>query len=104
MHEITLVSPFPPGRALCERGSGGWGRQSKLKAGAAGGKEGKPPAGHSGGKVNRHHKGQAAPPGAGDSPPQCRPGSAAGHLHGKGCKCRRQFNAGDARGEAPCMK
>ena len=43
MHEITLVSPFPPGRALCERGSGGWGQQSKLKAGSASDKEGKPP-------------------------------------------------------------
>ena len=64
MHEITLVSPFPPGRALCERGSGGWGQQSKLKAGVAGDKEGKPPAGYSGGKVNRHRKEQA-PPGAG---------------------------------------
>ena len=32
------ISPFPPGR-----GSGGWGQQSKLKAGAAGDKEGKPP-------------------------------------------------------------
>ena len=37
------VSPFPPGRALCERGSGGWGRQRQLTAGAAGDKEGKPP-------------------------------------------------------------
>ena len=55
-----LVSPFPPGR-----GSGGWGQQSKLKAGAAGDKEGKPPAGYSGGKVSRHRKGQATPPGAG---------------------------------------
>ncbi len=64
LHEITLVSPFPPGRALCERGSGGWGRQSNLKAGAAGDKEGKPPAGYSGGKVSRLRKGQA-PPGAG---------------------------------------
>ena len=45
LHEITLVSPFPPGRALCERGSGGWGQQSNLKAGSAGDKEGKPPAG-----------------------------------------------------------
>ena len=32
------VSPFPPGR-----GSGGWGQESQLKAGAAGDKEGKPP-------------------------------------------------------------
>ena len=32
------ISPFPGGE-----GAGGWGRQSKLKAGRAGGKEGKPP-------------------------------------------------------------
>ncbi len=53
------VSPFPPGRALCERGSGGWGRQSKLKAGTAGDKEGKPPCGHHSGKVSRRPVGQA---------------------------------------------
>ena len=28
----------------------------------------------------------------------------AGHLLGRLCKCRRRSNAGDARGEAPCMK
>ncbi len=44
LHEITLVSPFPLGRALCERGQGD-GAESKRKAGQAGGKEGKPPAG-----------------------------------------------------------
>ena len=37
--EITLVSPFPPGR-----GSGGWGQERKLKAGAAGNQKSKPPA------------------------------------------------------------
>ncbi len=35
------VSPFPLGR-----GAGGWGKESKLKAGLTGDKEGKPPAGH----------------------------------------------------------
>ena len=100
MHEITLVSPFPPGRGL-----GGWGQQSKLKAEVAGGKEGKPPAGYSGGKVSRHRKGQA-PRRVRDyaTPSQCRPGSVAGLLYGEVCKCRRRSNAGDARGEAPCMK
>ena len=29
---------------------------------------------------------------------------AVGHLYGRNCKCRKRFNAGDARGEAPCMK
>ena len=89
LHEITLVSPFPPGR-----GVGGWGQQSKLKAGVAGDKEGKPPR-----RVQRR-QGQPAPQGASPAGcvvrphPQCRPGSAAGHLHGKGCTCRRRFRAG----------
>ena len=26
------------------------------------------------------------------------------HLYGKDCKCRKQSDAGDARGEAPCIK
>ena len=39
--KITLISPFPPGR-----GAGGWGQQSKLKAGLAGDQPGKPPFGH----------------------------------------------------------
>ena len=30
--------------------------------------------------------------------------SFAGHLLGRFCKCRRRSNAGDARGEAPCIK
>ena len=38
MHEITIVFPFPPGR-----GSGGWGKESTLKAGIAGDQKGKPP-------------------------------------------------------------
>ena len=80
------------------------GVEAKLKAGATGGKEGKPPAGYSGGKVSRHRRGKP-PAGCVVRPlPQCRPGSAAGHLHGKGCTCRRRSNAGDARGEAPCIK
>ena len=67
------ISPFPPGR-----GSGGWGQETKLKAGQAGGKEGKPPlrtpqrqgqpaikqastpCGHHSGKVSRQPAGQAA--------------------------------------------
>ena len=28
----------------------------------------------------------------------------SGHHSGRANKCRRQFNAGDARGEAPCIK
>ena len=30
--------------------------------------------------------------------------SPAGHLLGKFCKCRGRLNAGDARGEAPCIR
>ena len=44
LHKITLISPFPLGRALCERGSGGWGLGNNLKAGSAGGKESTSPA------------------------------------------------------------
>ena len=39
------ISPFPPGRGL-----GGWGQQSKLKAGLVGDKESTPPLGHRFGK------------------------------------------------------
>ena len=31
LHKITLISPFPLGRALCERGSGGWGQKRKRR-------------------------------------------------------------------------
>ena len=40
LHKKTKISPFPPGRSLCERGSGGWGQGSTLKAGSAGDKRG----------------------------------------------------------------
>ena len=30
--------------------------------------------------------------------------SVPGYLHGRVCKCRAPPSAGDARGEAPCMK
>ena len=44
LHKKTKNLPLPHGgRALCERGSGGWGQQSNLKAGSAGDQEGKPP-------------------------------------------------------------
>ena len=59
------ISPFPPGRGL-----GGWGQQSKLKAGAAGDKEGKPPLRFRNGKVSRQPAGQVPP-----SPPRRARGS-----------------------------
>ena len=48
------ISPFPPGR-----GSGGWGKESKLKAGLTGGKEGTPPCGCRIGRVDRRQRRQA---------------------------------------------
>ena len=60
LHKKTKNLPLPRrGRALCERGAGGIGAESKLKAGAAGDKQGKPPTGDSGGKVSRQPAGQA---------------------------------------------
>ena len=41
-----------------------------------------------------------APPGAANA--EGKPPS--GHLLGRFCKCRRRSNAGDARGEAPCIR
>ena len=66
-----LVSPFPPGRALCERGSGDGGNKASQRQGQQAAKKASHPTG-------------------------CR--------FGRVCKCRRRSNAGDARGEAPCMK
>ena len=60
LHKITYSLPLPAGK-----GGGGWGQQSKLKAGLAGDKEGTPPAGDSGGKVSRQPAGQAPLPPAG---------------------------------------
>ena len=42
------ISPFPPGR-----GVGGWGQQSKLKAGLAGDKAGTPPVGDNSGRSSQ---------------------------------------------------
>ena len=41
------------------------------------------------------------PPGARDAPSQRRPASAAGHLHGRVCKCRKRSNAGVPGAVAP---
>ena len=60
LHEITLVSPFPPGR-----GAGGWGRNRKLKAGAGGRpKPPRPPTRQHGGRANKCRAGARPPPGA----------------------------------------
>ncbi len=72
------ISPFPPGR-----GSGGWGQQSKLKAGAAGDKQGKPPL--------RIPERQGQPTTSRASPPPARdtrPCSGAARVQPRGCKGR----------------
>ena len=56
------------------------------------------------GRVNRQHRGKPSP-GACFSGSACAAsGLMPGYLHGRVCKCRKRSNAGDARGEAPCMK
>ena len=46
LHEITLILPLPAGKSALRARAGGWGLQSKLKAGLAGDKQGKPPQRH----------------------------------------------------------
>ena len=44
LHKKTKNLPLPRrGRALCERGSGGWGQKSRLTEGSPGDQPGKPP-------------------------------------------------------------
>ena len=81
--KINLESPpSPPGK-----GAGGMGAEKKVKAGATGDKQGTPPAGRMGCLL-----------------PQCRPGSAAGHLYGRVCTCRKRSNAGVPGAVAPGKK
>ena len=60
------------------------GAEKQTKGRAAGDKQGKPPAGR-----------VVCPL------PQCRPGSAAGHLYGRVCTCRKRSNAGVPGAVAP---
>ena len=83
LHEITIVSPFPPGR-----GTGGWGKESTLKAGSAGDKKRQAPLAH------RQHPPPPAPPGT-SPPPQ--------YLLDWYCKCRKRSNVG-APGAKPPAK
>ena len=55
MHEITFSPPLPRGG----RGSGGWGQEGKLKAGAAGDQQGKPPSGTTAAGIARAARVQA---------------------------------------------
>ena len=109
LHKITLRLPLPRrGRALCERGSGGYpspsgkGAESKLKAGQAGDLKGKPPM------QTSQRQCQPATPGGKPSPGACFSGSASaasgsvpGYLHGRVCKCRKRSNAGVPGAVAP---
>ena len=52
------ISPFPGGEERSASAGGGWGRQSKLKAGQAGDKEGKPPRRGRQGQVERPQEGK----------------------------------------------
>ena len=56
--KLTYSLPLP----RRGRGSGGWGQESKLKAGIAGDQKGKPPCGFRNGKVSRRPKSQAPLP------------------------------------------
>ena len=57
MHKKTIISPPSPlGKSALRARAGGWGQQSKLKAGAAGNKESKPPAVHLYGRVCKCRK------------------------------------------------
>ena len=55
LHKITLKLPLP----RRGRGAGGWGKESKLKAGLAGEEKGKPPCGCRNGRGGRRQRGQA---------------------------------------------
>ena len=57
------------------------------------------PAGEGGwGDRGQERKLKAGAAGDKEGTPSC------GHLLDRFCKCRKRSNAGDARGEAPCMK
>ena len=63
LHKKTKKSPpSPEGKSALRARAGGWGQQSKLKAGLAGDKAGTPPAGYHSGKVSRQPTGHAPQP------------------------------------------
>ena len=84
LHKKTKNPPLP----RWGRGSGGWGQESKQKAGLAGGKAGKPPLGTiAAGAIRQPEK----PAPRRVPAPQVQPMPPG-------------FSPGDARGGAPCMK
>ena len=79
LHKKTKNLPLP----LRGRGAGGWGQQSKLKAGAAGDKQGKPPL-RIPERQGQPMTSRASPPPARDT----RPCSGAARVQPRGCKGR----------------
>ena len=110
--KIILESPpSPPGKSVLRARVGGisfpFGEGGRIKTKGGAGRRPKRQAAHANitAAVSTGNVGGKPPPGA------CFSGSASaangqmpGCLHDRVCKCRKRFNAGDARGEAPCMK
>ena len=83
-NKLKKSPPSPPGKG----GGGIGGRKSNQRQGRRAAKRTSPPQG----TVNARRDGNA-----GGKPP-------SGYHSGRDCKCRRRLNAGDARGEAPCIR
>ena len=85
MHKKTKKSPpSPPGKGV----GGIGGKKANQRQGRWAAKR----ASHPQGTVNARRDGNA-----GGKPP-------TGYHSGRDCKCRGRLNAGDARGEAPCIR
>ena len=85
LHKKTKNLPLP----RRGRGTGGWGKEGKLKAGLTGDKEGKPPL------RLLERQGQ---------PATNRNKSPLGARFAPMSQCRFRLSPGDARGEAPCIR
>ena len=89
LHKKTPNLPLPHGgRALCERGSGGWGKNLVIWLVNPATKTAVPPVGDSDGRVIRQRRGKP--------PARRRIAPSAPAPPG--------FSPGDARGEAPCIR
>ena len=90
LHKKTQKSPpSPEGKSALRARAGGWGKESKLKAGASR-RQGRqaPPCGHHSGTVSRQPTGQAP----------------VGYLFRRVSPCCLRLSPGDAMGEAPCIR